>query len=62
MIICMAVLIFLILLSCFMEHLYESQVSSKYSDIAYLCIQIAIGIGFLAWIAVMIVDVFVGVF
>lgn len=62
MIICMAVLMFLILLSCLMEHIYESQVSSKYSDIAYLVIQIAIGIGFLAWIAVMIVDMFIGVF
>lgn len=62
MIICMGVLIFLILLSCFMEHLYESQIPSKYSDIAYLVIQIGIGIGFLAWIAVMIVDMFIGVF
>lgn len=62
MIICMGVLITLIIISCFMEYLYENRPQSKYSDIAYTVIQISIGLGFLLWIVVMIVDMFIGVF
>lgn len=61
MITCMAVLIFLILLSCGVEFFYENTIQTKRGDIINLIIQLSIAVAFVLWIIVMIVDMFVDI-
>lgn len=62
MLICMGVLIFLVLLSCLVEMIYENQIDSKYAERINIAMQTAIAIAFILWIIVMIADLFYGVF